>query len=172
MDERLSFDVFALSWQNQTPAEVLVQIGEWLQEQGEFEAAARFYAAATVLEQDCALAYFRWGKLLLKQRNFSEAVKVLARAASITPDHAPTWYHLSQAYFDLGDYQQAAQAAENALKNDPNHAGAFLIRLRCAQLCGDEVLIRELLARIPNSLLSSKEVRRIAEGLGILLVRE
>ncbi|MDW8052803.1 MAG: tetratricopeptide repeat protein [Armatimonadota bacterium] len=160
------------SWRGQSPAELLISVGEWLEERHEFEAAARYYAAAADLEDSNALAYFRWGKLLLKRRHFHEAATVLERAAALAPDHAPTWYALAQSHFGAGDYQRADAAALAALQNDPNHSGAFLIRLRCAQLSGDARALKALLSRLPKGLAAAKEVRQIADALGITLPLE
>lgn len=171
MDERLCSESFVLSWQSQSPDEVLEAVGEWLEEQGAFEAAAHFYAAAITLNSSNTLAYFRLGKLFLKQRDYAKAVDVLTKVSKLAFDHAPTWYHLAQAYWGMGDYLQAASAAEEALIIDPNHAGAFLIRLRVAQHFNDEATIKKLLLQVPQGLLSSNEVRRVAEEHGVSLTQ-
>ncbi|MCS7209038.1 MAG: tetratricopeptide repeat protein [Fimbriimonadales bacterium] len=172
MREKRSSGVFAVSWRGQSPAELLISVGEWLEGQHEFEAAVRYYAAAANLEQDNALAYFRLGKLQLRRRNFHEAAKFLEKATVLTPDHAPTWYLLAQAYYELGDCSRAEEAATKAQQNDPNHSGAFLIRLRCARLRGDAEAVKTLLSDVPKGLASAKEVHQVASEFGISLSRE
>lgn len=172
MGEKQPSDVLVVSWRGQSPAELLISVGEWLEEQHDFEAAVRYYAAAADLEDGSALAYFRLGKLLLKQRHFHEAAEVLEKAAALAPDHAPTWYALAQSYFGAGDYQRADTAASTALQNDPNHSGAFLIRLRCARLSGDAAAVKALLSRIPKGSATAKEVHQVADAFGITLSLE
>lgn len=155
----------SVTWRDQSPAELLTTVGEWLEGIGQLEQAARYYFAATTISPDDALAFYRLGKLRLRQAEYALACDALSRAVQLTPDHAPTWYHLAHAYFHLQDYAQADTAAQHALQLDPDHAGAYLIRLRVAQQRGDMESIKALLARVPAALKNAAEVRQMAQRL-------
>jgi tetratricopeptide (TPR) repeat protein len=120
-----------VTWHDQQPAELLTQVGEWLERQGYSEQAMSYYDAAIALEPTYSLAAFRGGQLALEMRQCEEALKRLMVALSLTPEHAPTHYLVSKAYLCLEKYNDALAQAEATLHDDPNHSGAFLVKLRC-----------------------------------------
>jgi tetratricopeptide (TPR) repeat protein len=119
-------DSLLVSWRHQAPAELLTQIGEWLEDRGNLEEAYTYFGAAVTVDPQYSLAAFRHGKLALKNHHYSIAVTKLELAARLTPDHAPTHYSASLAYAALDRSQEALSAAERALELDPHHAGARL----------------------------------------------
>lgn len=120
-----------VTWHDQQPAELLTQVGGWLERQGQREQALLYYDAAIALEPTYSLASFHGGQLALELQWCEEAVKRLTLALRLTPDHAPTHYLASKAYLCLEKYDDALAQAEATLHHDPNHSGAFLVKLRC-----------------------------------------
>lgn len=123
-----------ITWQNQSPAELLEQVGGWLEAQGEIEQALIYYEAALQVDPTFSLASYRAGRIALRRQDYIRAVKFLEHAVRLTPDHAPTYYLLSLAYYKVGEVQRAIESAEIALQNNPLHVGAFLQKLRCLAL--------------------------------------
>lgn len=123
--------VLHISWKDQSPAELLTQAGEWLEQQGNQQQAMSYYDAATSLAPHYSLAAFRGGQLALKTRRWDDALQRLMLALHAAPDHAPTHYLASRAYLGLEKFEDALVEAEATLRYDPNHSGAFLVKLRC-----------------------------------------
>lgn len=112
------------------PAEILTEVGEWLEDRGNFAEAVVYYRAGLAVDETFSLAAFRLGKLAFKRGEYQEAIKYLRYAVRLTPDHAPTVYHLSLSYEKAGQPRRAVYWAWQALRYNPEHDGAYLVLLR------------------------------------------
>lgn len=121
----------SLTWFGQMPAEVLIQIGEWLEHHGDAERAGAYYSAALSIDPSQSLAAWRHGQLALGQGNWQLALERLETAAVLAPDHSPTKYLAGLAAERLDLHDSALRYVEAALELDPRNAGAWLLRLRC-----------------------------------------
>lgn len=148
----------SVTWQGQSPAELLTQAGEWLEEQGRGMEAMRYYEAALVVDPSYSLAAFRCGRLALRRQEHAYAVKMLKHALQLTPDHAPTHYLMSLAYAGLGQFERVLASANSALQYDPQHAGAVLQKLRSLAALGRWSEIDHLCRGLPSSILQGQEV--------------
>lgn len=115
----------------QAPAELLTEVGEWLEYAGQLEMARMYYESALKVDKTFALALFRLGKLAYRTSKYVEAIRVLKRATKLTADHAPTYYQLALACEKSGKARSAAHWALQTLRYNPEHDGAFLVLLRC-----------------------------------------
>jgi tetratricopeptide (TPR) repeat protein len=119
-----------MTWQEQAPASLLIQVGQWLEGRTLMEDALRFYRAAHGAAPTDAYASCCEGRLLNRQGRYSEALNALERAVGIGPDHAPTSYLAACAAAACGDRPAARRHAEHALRQDPRHTGACTVLLR------------------------------------------
>lgn len=117
--------------QNQPPAELLTEVGEWLEDTGHLNQAQIYYGAALKVDKTFSLALFRLGKLAHKMGQYAEAARALRQAVRLTPDHAPTYYHLALACERAGKTRSAIHWAKQVLRYNLEHDGAFLVLLRC-----------------------------------------
>lgn len=131
MTENENIRIVQITWRDQSPADALVQVGEWLENQGDLAAAGHYYEAALAVDSTFAFAAWRLGQLALRQRKFADAVVALTGAAALTPDHAPTLHLLSEAHFQMGDFEKALHWSSAALVIQTNHGGALLVKMRC-----------------------------------------
>jgi len=131
------------------------------EEDGDFDAAASFYARAVRANPDDPVALFNWGRFLSGQRSESgRAVAALQRATTLQPSFAPAWKALSHLYVQLGDTSdEAVAAAETAHRLQPADESATrsLLRLYLKLDRRDEAA-----ALIEDSLASSPRARREA----------
>lgn len=135
--------IIQITWRDQSPADALVQVGEWLENQGDLAAAGHYYEAAVAVDSTFAFAVWRLGQLALRQRKFADAIAALTEAAALTPDHAPTLHLLSEAHFQMGEVEKALQWSNAVLTLQNNHAGALLIKMRCLAQVRDWVALGE-----------------------------
>ncbi len=119
-----------ITWQRQSPAETLVQMGEWLEARRCMSDALEFYQAALLIDPSFSFAGWRGGQLSLKRKDYQTAAQLLEASLRASPDHAPTMYLISVAYSGLERHELALDYANTALKYDSQHVGAFLQKLR------------------------------------------
>lgn len=148
----------SVTWQGQNPAELLTQVGEWLERWGQKAQAMTYYEAALLVDPTYSLAAFRGGDLALRQQQYAYAVEKLECALRLTPDHAPTHYLTSLAYAGLGQMERALALAERALQYNPHHSGAILQKLRSLAALGRWEEIHSLCQKLPSHLLEAREI--------------
>ncbi len=119
-----------VTWGGQCPAELLTQLGEWLESKGDSAAALKYYASALAVDAEWSLGAYRAGHLLTKLNRPMEAAEYLERATAAAPDHAPTWYLAGKVSLSCGQPVEALRKAQRAIGLDPNHTGAALVALR------------------------------------------
>lgn len=117
--------------QYRAPAELLTQVGEWLEDFGHLSMAQMYYEAALKVDKTFALALFRLGKLAYRTGKYSEATRFLKQATVLTPDHAPTYYQLALSCEKSGNFRSAVYWARQTLRYNSEHDGALLVLLRC-----------------------------------------
>lgn len=117
-----------ITWDNQLPAELLTQVGEWLENTAPHEAYA-YYEAALSIDSSYSLAAWRCGSLALKQQNYTYAVNKIEQSLRLLPDHAPSYYLLGKAYFGVKDYYQSLECSEKTLLLNPQHSGACSLKV-------------------------------------------
>lgn len=147
-----------VTWGGQCPAELLTQVGEWLESQGDSAAALTYYASALAVDAEWSLAAYRAGHLLAGLKRPTEAAEYLERAAAAAPDHAPTWYLASKVSLACAQPVEALQKAQRAIGLDPNHTGAALVALRALVELQEWSRILECVTTRP-ALAASAEVR-------------
>lgn len=147
-----------VSWDDQSPGEMLCQIAEVLETAGLYDHAISYYRHALVLQPEDSLAAYRLGKLLLRLGDNLGAMEALLVASTHLPEHPDTLYSLGKAYFNVQEYALALNMAERVLTLQPHHSGAFLQRLRCLVSLGDWEQVRTACQHVPDSLAGSGEV--------------
>lgn len=126
-----------VTWGGQCPAELLTQVGEWLERQGDIPGALAYYDAAISVDDDWSLAAYRAGSLLARLNRPQEAAPYARKAVAAASDHAPSWYLASKVSLSCGDAALAFEQAQRALELDENHVGAALVSLRALMLKAD-----------------------------------
>src|SRR4051812_26728501 len=78
-----------VSWREQPPAHLLVQVGEWLDARAPDQALA-YYEAALQIDPRSGLAAWRYAQLALRRGDYRGAAVRLEAAIAVDPNHAPT----------------------------------------------------------------------------------
>jgi tetratricopeptide (TPR) repeat protein len=139
-----------VTWNDQSPAQLLVLTGEWLEHQNAL-LSLQYYEAALQIEPDLAIAAWRYGHLALKQNLAEQGREKLESALSHFSKSAPMHYCLSLLYEELNDDAASLRYADQALSINPLHSGAFLQKARLlAKRCDWEALQECLAHNIPN----------------------
>lgn len=151
-------DNIAITWKEQQPAELLTQVGEWLETHKQYNFALAYYEAALSANPEYGLSAWRSGQLKLKQGNYADAAGNFEHMLKISPDHAPTHYLTSLAYSGMGQPERALAYAESALLYNPKHDGAHLQKLRCLGILENWSELNDACQSSPSSLNHAGEV--------------
>ncbi len=97
-------------------------LGYYLGEQGQPEAAKKYYRAALEISPDYVRARKHLGATLVRQGNFEEAVAALEGSLSTSPPSAEVQCYLGVALYCLGKNEQAIDHLRQAIRLEPQYS--------------------------------------------------
>jgi tetratricopeptide (TPR) repeat protein len=123
-------DYEALLAQWPKDAELLNKIGVAYQQEGNSQAAGRYYKRAMKANKTYVSAINNLGTVEYGKKHYGKSVRLYRQALALkaTDDVATVYSNLGYAYFGLRDYPEAMKAFQEALDLDPDiftHHGSF-----------------------------------------------
>jgi serine/threonine-protein kinase len=123
-DEALRFFSAALA-ARPTNAEIHVDIGRVLQDQGKREQAIAEYREAIARKPDLAMAYFALGYALYPQGQQKEAIAAYRKAIALQPNYVEAYIDLGNALLEQGQLAEAEAAYRKAMELRPDFPLAY-----------------------------------------------
>jgi tetratricopeptide (TPR) repeat protein len=93
----------------------MLDLGELLGTEGQYEKAVVLLEQATTLRPPFADSFLKLGKVYLLQKKYEKARDALKKAVDLSPTNAEAHFLLSRAYFGLGE-TPAAQATHERFR--------------------------------------------------------
>lgn len=115
---------FLVRHQKPVSANVHVNWGRALWDQGDYEGALYHFSQAVQLEPHNANALFNAGDALYRLGAYAEAADVYDAALQCDPYNPEGWFVLGNCYFRMGVYDAARIAYQQTLKLNPRHEPA------------------------------------------------
>ncbi len=110
-------------------------LGVFLENTGQFLAAAGQYNAATQLEPTNSYYQMNLGNALLKEKLFAESASAYRQAVVLAPDNADALNNLAYAYVELNaNLDEAAALCDRAVNLRPSHRAYYLDTLGSVRL--------------------------------------
>ena len=104
----------------------LIELGNTLEEQGEFNQALALYQESVQLQPNFARGYLNIGNIHLANRHFPNALRAYQQAAAVQHDFAPAFYNIANVHMELKEYPQALFNFKKATILKPDFAHAFV----------------------------------------------
>lgn len=101
-------------------AEWSLELGDALENDGQFANALERYREATAKDPASEIAWQKLGTALRKASRNREAVTALQRSLALAPERALTWHELGAALQALGRTNEALDALAKAIERDPD----------------------------------------------------
>lgn len=105
-------------------AEQLIDQGNGLEKQGQFEQAKQCYSAAIELMPSLARAHLNLGNVLLRTGQTDVAIQAFAAAIRLKPDYAGAFFNQGIAFKALGRLDEARASFARAAEIKPDYAEA------------------------------------------------
>jgi len=96
-----------------------------VQQNGEYDAAARIRASYAATHPDDRAAQLSSGETALKAGDLDNAVENFQRAAQLAPGRADAHYGLARAYLARNQLEQAAAEFQTVLQTEPQNVRAL-----------------------------------------------
>ncbi|HBH18812.1 MAG TPA: hypothetical protein DDX14_07755, partial [Cyanobacteria bacterium UBA9579] len=107
-------------------AEGYYNLGNSLQEKGEFEKAQLCFQKSVELKSDFTEAYNNLGLILSKQLQFDKAMEYYKKAIDLDPDYCDSYINLGSALNEKGQSEEARKYFHKALEIKPDFAEAYI----------------------------------------------
>ncbi|WP_414754840.1 tetratricopeptide repeat protein [Anabaena sp. CCY 9910] len=105
-----------------------IEQGDSLFSQKSYEEAIAYYEQAIKLQQNDAIAWFKYGLNFARLKRFKDAIKSYHQAIKIQPDYHQAWCDLGVAFGNIRRHQEAFAAFDKATQVKPDDAVAWLNR--------------------------------------------
>ena len=115
-------------------AEALSNLGNILDDYGDYAKAEEVLRRAVATHPDCTDALCNLGMVLHRQDRLEEAIQFYKQAIRADPAHANAWCNLGEALRELRRFSDAMQATLRVLEIQPNHPQATTNKTRLERL--------------------------------------
>lgn len=126
--DELSKTLAKIDNQDVDNADLFVNIGKGLAQQGDFQGANQLFDRAVKISPNNAKIKTKQGTLKLLQNNDESGIEYLQEAITIDPTLKEANIALAMAYLKLNELGKATEIAEKWLSKDPNNIYALLLR--------------------------------------------
>ena len=97
----------------------LCDLGNCLEEIGNYQQALQYFQQAMEISKDCSDAWYGCGMIYFRQKKFRLSISSFKKAASIQPANSDYWFMLGEAYTGLRKLDQAINAYSKASELNP-----------------------------------------------------
>jgi tetratricopeptide (TPR) repeat protein len=108
-----------------------------LLQEGQIDAAVRYYTEAIGLQPDFALAYLNRGIAYAQEGLLGQSLSDLNEAVQLDPSSRKAFYNRGICYSKMGQFALAVADFSESIRRDPAEAKAFSYRGHAYQMLGD-----------------------------------